>query len=117
MLLLVHGVHGMLSAKDAKDFTQGDAADASTLTVVGEYKTALGPGPETGPVNRENGFRAINWDPAAASNAGVTQNTGVNSIFPVSATHSRSRPDVAMHLPQHASRAASLTDCVHMLAG
>ena len=73
----------------ARDFTQGNAADAASLTIVTEYKAALGPGPETGPVNRDSGFRAINWDPAAASNAGVTQNSGVNTIFPVRlSTHS-----------------------------
>ena len=76
----------MTADKGATDFTQGSAADASALTVVGEYKAALGPGPETGPVNRESGFRAINWDPAAASNLGVTQNSAENAIFPVSGT-------------------------------
>lgn len=64
-------------------FTGTGATKADVTDVVNEYKAALGPGPETGPVNRESGFRAINWDPAAASNLGVTQNSDANAIFPV----------------------------------
>ena len=85
-------VAGAITDSGATDYTQGNAADAAALTIAADYMAALGPGPETGPVNRENGFRRINWDPSAASNAGVTQNSGADSIFPVRTPPPAPRP-------------------------
>ena len=85
-------VAGAITDSGATDYTQGNAADAAALTIAADYMAALGPGPEVNPINRDNGFRRINWDLSAASDAGVTQNSGADAIFPVRAPPTPPRP-------------------------